>query len=183
MQGIVSLCLLFETLLQTYLPQLFYHLREIGAQPWVFLLPHRLCTKLPPGEAGNTTLLLFAWHKATVCPPGSKATVLPPKVPIIKCIYIAQEETIRFLVEGWVRSSAEKHLSSLCEPLGSGPALKNTMCWEEWLGSQWVLCLVEGPPNSSNFSSQWKHLWKQIEPGKCGTSQCGLVIRAQLWHV
>ncbi|XP_010606762.1 TBC1 domain family member 19 isoform X2 [Fukomys damarensis] len=31
--GIVSLCLLFETLLQTYLPQLFYHLREIGAQP------------------------------------------------------------------------------------------------------------------------------------------------------
>ncbi|XP_015281756.1 PREDICTED: TBC1 domain family member 19-like [Gekko japonicus] len=31
--GIVSLCLLFETLLQTHLPQLFYHLREIGAQP------------------------------------------------------------------------------------------------------------------------------------------------------
>ncbi|XP_078250165.1 TBC1 domain family member 19 isoform X2 [Pogona vitticeps] len=31
--GIVSLCLLFETLLQTNLPQLFYHLREIGAQP------------------------------------------------------------------------------------------------------------------------------------------------------
>ncbi|XP_029421404.1 TBC1 domain family member 19 isoform X3 [Nannospalax galili] len=31
--GIVSLCLLFESLLQTYLPQLFYHLREIGAQP------------------------------------------------------------------------------------------------------------------------------------------------------
>ncbi|XP_061440392.1 TBC1 domain family member 19 isoform X1 [Rhineura floridana] len=33
--GIVSLCLLFETLLQTHLPQLFYHLREIGAQPMV----------------------------------------------------------------------------------------------------------------------------------------------------
>uniref|UniRef100_A0A8C9G1V1 TBC1 domain family member 19 n=1 Tax=Pavo cristatus TaxID=9049 RepID=A0A8C9G1V1_PAVCR len=33
MSGIVSLCLLFETLLQTHLPQLFYHLREIGAQP------------------------------------------------------------------------------------------------------------------------------------------------------
>ncbi|XP_060687301.1 TBC1 domain family member 19 isoform X2 [Hemiscyllium ocellatum] len=31
--GIVSLCLVFETLVQTYLPQLFYHLREIGAQP------------------------------------------------------------------------------------------------------------------------------------------------------
>ncbi|XP_067418652.1 TBC1 domain family member 19 isoform X3 [Emydura macquarii macquarii] len=31
--GIVSLCLLFEALLQTHLPQLFYHLREIGAQP------------------------------------------------------------------------------------------------------------------------------------------------------
>ncbi|XP_075714978.1 TBC1 domain family member 19 isoform X2 [Rhinoderma darwinii] len=31
--GIMSLCLLFETLLQTHLPQLFYHLREIGAQP------------------------------------------------------------------------------------------------------------------------------------------------------
>ncbi|XP_066576084.1 TBC1 domain family member 19 isoform X2 [Amia ocellicauda] len=31
--GIVSLCLHFETLLQTHLPQLFYHLREIGAQP------------------------------------------------------------------------------------------------------------------------------------------------------
>nr|DBA29261.1 TPA: hypothetical protein GDO54_009504 [Pyxicephalus adspersus] len=31
--GIMSLCLLFENLLQTHLPQLFYHLREIGAQP------------------------------------------------------------------------------------------------------------------------------------------------------
>uniref|UniRef100_A0A6I8QDE6 TBC1 domain family member 19 n=1 Tax=Xenopus tropicalis TaxID=8364 RepID=A0A6I8QDE6_XENTR len=31
--GILSLCLMFETLLQTHLPQLFYHLREIGAQP------------------------------------------------------------------------------------------------------------------------------------------------------
>ncbi|KAK6493636.1 TBC1 domain family member 19 isoform X1 [Huso huso] len=31
--GIVSLCLQFESLLQTHLPQLFYHLREIGAQP------------------------------------------------------------------------------------------------------------------------------------------------------
>ncbi|TRY71361.1 hypothetical protein DNTS_008143, partial [Danionella cerebrum] len=31
--GIVSLCLQFERLLQTHLPQLFYHLREIGAQP------------------------------------------------------------------------------------------------------------------------------------------------------
>ncbi|XP_029445624.1 TBC1 domain family member 19 isoform X2 [Rhinatrema bivittatum] len=31
--GIVSLCLMFETLLQSNLPQLFYHLREIGAQP------------------------------------------------------------------------------------------------------------------------------------------------------
>ncbi|XP_063315976.1 TBC1 domain family member 19 [Pelobates fuscus] len=31
--GILSLCLLFESLLQTHLPQLFYHLREIGAQP------------------------------------------------------------------------------------------------------------------------------------------------------
>uniref|UniRef100_A0A8C1GI09 Rab-GAP TBC domain-containing protein n=1 Tax=Cyprinus carpio TaxID=7962 RepID=A0A8C1GI09_CYPCA len=33
MMGIVSLCLQFERLLQTHLPQLFYHLREIGAQP------------------------------------------------------------------------------------------------------------------------------------------------------
>uniref|UniRef100_A0A3Q3X3U1 Rab-GAP TBC domain-containing protein n=1 Tax=Mola mola TaxID=94237 RepID=A0A3Q3X3U1_MOLML len=31
--GIVTLCLQFERLLQTYLPQLFYHLRQIGAQP------------------------------------------------------------------------------------------------------------------------------------------------------
>ncbi|XP_051573680.1 TBC1 domain family member 19-like isoform X2 [Myxocyprinus asiaticus] len=31
--GVVSLCLQFERLLQTHLPQLFYHLREIGAQP------------------------------------------------------------------------------------------------------------------------------------------------------
>ncbi|XP_028330910.1 TBC1 domain family member 19 [Gouania willdenowi] len=31
--GIVSLCLQFEWLLQTHLPQLFYHLRQIGAQP------------------------------------------------------------------------------------------------------------------------------------------------------
>ncbi|KAJ8008054.1 hypothetical protein DPEC_G00100790 [Dallia pectoralis] len=31
--GIMSLCLQFERLLQTHLPQLFYHLREIGAQP------------------------------------------------------------------------------------------------------------------------------------------------------
>ncbi|XP_056613300.1 TBC1 domain family member 19 isoform X1 [Triplophysa dalaica] len=31
--GLVSLCLRFERLLQTHLPQLFYHLREIGAQP------------------------------------------------------------------------------------------------------------------------------------------------------
>ncbi|KAI4885018.1 hypothetical protein NFI96_013419 [Prochilodus magdalenae] len=31
--GIVSLCLQFERLLQTHLPQLFYHLQEIGAQP------------------------------------------------------------------------------------------------------------------------------------------------------
>uniref|UniRef100_A0A672QCU1 Rab-GAP TBC domain-containing protein n=1 Tax=Sinocyclocheilus grahami TaxID=75366 RepID=A0A672QCU1_SINGR len=31
--GTVSLCLQFERLLQTHLPQLFYHLREIGAQP------------------------------------------------------------------------------------------------------------------------------------------------------
>uniref|UniRef100_A0A3Q0SJW4 TBC1 domain family, member 19 n=1 Tax=Amphilophus citrinellus TaxID=61819 RepID=A0A3Q0SJW4_AMPCI len=31
--GILSLCLQFERLLQTHLPQLFYHLREIGVQP------------------------------------------------------------------------------------------------------------------------------------------------------
>nr|XP_057922415.1 TBC1 domain family member 19 [Doryrhamphus excisus] len=31
--GIVSLCLLFERLLQAHLPQLFYHLRQMGAQP------------------------------------------------------------------------------------------------------------------------------------------------------
>lgn len=35
LQGIVSLCLQFERLLQAHLPQLFYHLRQIGAQPWV----------------------------------------------------------------------------------------------------------------------------------------------------
>uniref|UniRef100_A0A674MWT4 Recombination signal binding protein for immunoglobulin kappa J region n=1 Tax=Takifugu rubripes TaxID=31033 RepID=A0A674MWT4_TAKRU len=34
--GIVSLCLQFECLLQTYLPQLFYHLRQVGAQPSCF---------------------------------------------------------------------------------------------------------------------------------------------------
>ncbi|XP_070552955.1 TBC1 domain family member 19-like [Ptychodera flava] len=32
-QGIVSLCILFESLLQTHQPQLFYHLREVGVQP------------------------------------------------------------------------------------------------------------------------------------------------------
>ncbi|XP_038055873.1 TBC1 domain family member 19-like, partial [Patiria miniata] len=32
-EGIVSLCILFESLLQANQPQLFYHLREIGAQP------------------------------------------------------------------------------------------------------------------------------------------------------
>nr|XP_006814716.1 PREDICTED: LOW QUALITY PROTEIN: TBC1 domain family member 19-like [Saccoglossus kowalevskii] len=32
-QGIVALSILFESLLQTHQPQLFYHLREIGAQP------------------------------------------------------------------------------------------------------------------------------------------------------
>ncbi|XP_068612008.1 TBC1 domain family member 19 [Brachionichthys hirsutus] len=31
--GIASLCLQFERLLQAHLPQLFYHLRQIGAQP------------------------------------------------------------------------------------------------------------------------------------------------------
>ncbi|XP_034019981.1 TBC1 domain family member 19 isoform X2 [Thalassophryne amazonica] len=31
--GVISLCLQFERLLQTHLPQLFYHLRQIGAQP------------------------------------------------------------------------------------------------------------------------------------------------------
>uniref|UniRef100_A0A3P8UZ63 TBC1 domain family, member 19 n=1 Tax=Cynoglossus semilaevis TaxID=244447 RepID=A0A3P8UZ63_CYNSE len=31
--GIVSLCLQFERLIQAHLPQLFYHLRQIGAQP------------------------------------------------------------------------------------------------------------------------------------------------------
>ncbi|XP_046854387.1 TBC1 domain family member 19-like isoform X2 [Xenia sp. Carnegie-2017] len=41
-QGIVSLCLLFETLLQTLEPDLFYHLRQIGFHPvktafnWIF---------------------------------------------------------------------------------------------------------------------------------------------------
>lgn len=39
LQGIVSLCLQFECLLQTYLPQLFYHLRQLGAQPWVHAAP------------------------------------------------------------------------------------------------------------------------------------------------
>ena len=32
-QGIVSLCLLFETLLQSQEPSLFYHLRQIGVHP------------------------------------------------------------------------------------------------------------------------------------------------------
>ncbi|XP_022079609.1 TBC1 domain family member 19-like [Acanthaster planci] len=32
-EGIVSLCILFESLLQSSQPQLFYHLREVGAQP------------------------------------------------------------------------------------------------------------------------------------------------------
>ena len=45
LQGIVSLCLQFERLLQTHLPQLFYHLRQIGAQPWV-------CTALTPSLWG-----------------------------------------------------------------------------------------------------------------------------------
>ncbi|XP_065109929.1 uncharacterized protein [Paramisgurnus dabryanus] len=40
--GLVSLCLQFERLLQTQLPQLFYHLREIGAQPY-----YGPCTSTP----------------------------------------------------------------------------------------------------------------------------------------
>jgi len=32
-QGILSLCVLFENLLQTHEPALFYHLKEVGAHP------------------------------------------------------------------------------------------------------------------------------------------------------
>lgn len=32
-QGIMSLCVLFENLLQTHEPALFYHLKEVGAHP------------------------------------------------------------------------------------------------------------------------------------------------------
>lgn len=37
LQGILSLCVLFENLLQTHEPALFYHLKEIGAHPWVLM--------------------------------------------------------------------------------------------------------------------------------------------------
>ena len=32
-QGILSLCVLFENLLQAHEPALFYHLKEVGAHP------------------------------------------------------------------------------------------------------------------------------------------------------
>ncbi|XP_076829337.1 TBC1 domain family member 19 isoform X4 [Brachyhypopomus gauderio] len=46
--GIVSLCLQFERLLQTHLPQLFFHLQEIRAQP-------RL-------ERGHSLVRVFSWR-------------------------------------------------------------------------------------------------------------------------
>uniref|UniRef100_A0A8D2J5K1 TBC1 domain family member 19 n=1 Tax=Varanus komodoensis TaxID=61221 RepID=A0A8D2J5K1_VARKO len=58
--GIVSLCLLFETLLQTHLPQLFYHLREIGAQP--LRISFKWMVRAFSGYLA-TDQLLFLWDR------------------------------------------------------------------------------------------------------------------------
>ncbi|XP_069781106.1 TBC1 domain family member 19 isoform X3 [Narcine bancroftii] len=58
--GIVSLCLLFETLIQTYLPQLFYHLREIGAQP--LRISFKWMVRAFSGYLA-TDQLLFLWDR------------------------------------------------------------------------------------------------------------------------
>ena len=36
LQGIVALSLLFEVLLQTHEPELFFHLKSVGCQPYVY---------------------------------------------------------------------------------------------------------------------------------------------------
>uniref|UniRef100_A0A4W3IWV5 TBC1 domain family, member 19 n=1 Tax=Callorhinchus milii TaxID=7868 RepID=A0A4W3IWV5_CALMI len=58
--GIVSLCLLFETLVQTYLPQLFYRLREIGAQP--LRISFKWMVRAFSGYLA-TDQLLFLWDR------------------------------------------------------------------------------------------------------------------------
>ncbi|XP_059844986.1 TBC1 domain family member 19 isoform X1 [Hypanus sabinus] len=58
--GIVSLCLVFETLIQTYLPQLFYHLREIGAQP--LRISFKWMVRAFSGYLA-TDQLLFLWDR------------------------------------------------------------------------------------------------------------------------
>ncbi|XP_072352631.1 TBC1 domain family member 19 isoform X1 [Scyliorhinus torazame] len=58
--GIVSLCLVFETLVQTYLPQLFYHLREIGAQP--LRISFKWMVRAFSGYLA-TDQLLFLWDR------------------------------------------------------------------------------------------------------------------------
>ncbi|KAM3831641.1 TBC1 domain family member 19 [Vipera latastei] len=58
--GIVSLCLLFENLLQSHLPQLFYHLREIGAQP--LRISFKWMVRAFSGYLA-TDQLLFLWDR------------------------------------------------------------------------------------------------------------------------
>nr|XP_061816228.1 TBC1 domain family member 19-like isoform X2 [Nerophis lumbriciformis] len=58
--GIVSLCLLFERLLQTHLPQLFYHLRQMGAQP--LRIAFKWMVRAFSGYL-STDQLLFLWDR------------------------------------------------------------------------------------------------------------------------
>ncbi|XP_063042692.1 TBC1 domain family member 19 isoform X2 [Engraulis encrasicolus] len=58
--GIVSLCLQFERLLQGHLPQLFYHLREIGAQP--LSIAFKWMVRAFSGYL-STDQLLFLWDR------------------------------------------------------------------------------------------------------------------------
>ncbi|XP_073430814.1 TBC1 domain family member 19 isoform X2 [Dendrobates tinctorius] len=63
--GIMPLCLLFETLLQAHLPQLFYHLREIGAQPYVAFVLRISFKWMVRGFSGYlaTDQLLLLWDR------------------------------------------------------------------------------------------------------------------------
>uniref|UniRef100_A0A8C1G2S3 TBC1 domain family, member 19 n=1 Tax=Cyprinus carpio TaxID=7962 RepID=A0A8C1G2S3_CYPCA len=62
--GIVSLCLQFERLLQTHLPQLFYHLREIGAQP--LRIAFKWIVRAFSGYLSTDQLLLL-WDRILGC--------------------------------------------------------------------------------------------------------------------
>ncbi|XP_078590504.1 TBC1 domain family member 19-like [Branchiostoma floridae x Branchiostoma japonicum] len=59
-QGIVSLCALFESLLQTHEPELFYHLKGVGAQP--LKIAFKWLMRAFAGFLGSDQLLLL-WDR------------------------------------------------------------------------------------------------------------------------